>query len=93
MPKVGTADYRKIIKLMKESASRLKIEWLYVNKILAAICAFVVVIFISFQMHRIAKEYVYEQPTSDYNILGGKRRYQRQSDPAGQRRSGGAGAD
>ena len=70
MPKVGTADYRKIIKLMKESASRLKIEWLYVNKILAAICAFVVVIFISFQMHRIAKEYVYEQPTSDYNILG-----------------------
>ena len=70
MPKTGSADYRKIIKLMKESASKLKIEWLYVNKILAAICTFVVVLFISFQMHKIAKEYVYEQPTSDYNILG-----------------------
>ena len=70
MPKAGSADYRKTIKLMKESASKSKIEWLYVNKILAAICTFVVVIFISFQMHRIAKEYVYEQPTSDYNVLG-----------------------
>ena len=70
MPKAGSADYRKTIKLMKESASKSKIEWLYVNKILATVCTFLVVLFICFQMHKIAKEYVYEQPTSDYNILG-----------------------
>lgn len=70
MPKAGTPDYRKVIKLMKDSASHSKIEWLYINKLLAAVCTFVVVIFVSLQMHRIAKEYVYEQPTSDYNVLG-----------------------
>ena len=43
MPKAGTPDYRKVIKLMKDSASHSKIEWLYINKLLAAVCTFVVV--------------------------------------------------
>lgn len=70
MPKKGTKDERKIAKLLKDSASNLKIEWLYVNRITITIVTCIVSIFMFYQLHKISIQYIYEQPTSDYNIIG-----------------------
>ena len=69
LPKHGSAEYRKITRLMKESASRSKIEWMYVNKLLLTILGFAVTLFLCFQLHVITVKYVYEEPTSDNNVL------------------------
>ena len=42
IPKPGSKDYRKIVQLLKDSASKLKIEWLYINRLFAAVGGFVV---------------------------------------------------
>ena len=69
IPKQGTKEYRKVTKLLKESASPLKIEWFYVNRISVAILAFAVSLFIFLQGHRMAINYTYTEPTADYNLL------------------------
>ena len=70
MPKRGTKDHRKITRLLKDAASKAKIEWLYVNRIVLAVVTCVISIFVFYQLHRISIKYIYEQPTSDYNLLG-----------------------
>ena len=69
IPKTGTKEYRKITQLLKESASPLKLEWFYVNRITIAILAFCVSLFILLQGHQMAINYTYTEPTSDYNLL------------------------
>ncbi|MBO5478575.1 MAG: hypothetical protein J6A04_02515 [Clostridia bacterium] len=70
MPKQGTKDHRKITNLLKDAASKSKIEWLYVNRIVLAVVTCFVSIFMFYQLHRISIQYIYEQPSTDYNILG-----------------------
>ena len=70
MPKQGTKEHRKVTKLLKDSASKTKIEWLYVNRIVLMITTCLISIFMFYQLHRISIQYIYEQPSSDYNILG-----------------------
>lgn len=70
MPKPGTKDERKIGKLLKDSASKLKIEWLYVNRIVISVVTCIVSIVLFIQLHKVTVQYIYEQPTSDFNILG-----------------------
>ena len=70
IPKKGSKDYRKVQKLLKDSASKLKMEWLYVNRITLAIVTCIVSIVLFTQLHRIAVNYVYEEPTTDYNVMG-----------------------
>ncbi len=70
MPKRGTKDHRKITRLLKDAASKSKIEWLYVNRIVLAAATCVISIFVFYQLHRISIQYIYEQPTTDYNLLG-----------------------
>lgn len=70
MPKQGTRDSRKVSKLLKDAASKSKIEWLYVNKIVLAVVTCFISIFLFYQLHRISIQYIYEQPSTDYNILG-----------------------
>lgn len=70
IPKQGTAEYRKIIQLLKDAASKQKIEWLYVSKLTICIVAGIISIFMFSQLHKTAINYIYEEPTSDYNILG-----------------------
>lgn len=70
MPKSGTKDERKIGKLLKDSASKLKIEWLYVNRITIAVLTCVISVLLFIQLHRVTIQYIYEEPTSDFNILG-----------------------
>ena len=71
MPKRGTKEYRKVAELLKDSASKLKMHWLYINRICIAIVTFVASIIIFTQLHTIAINYVYTEPTTDYNIIGG----------------------
>ncbi len=70
MPKKGTKDERKITRLLKDAASKLKIEWLYINRITITIVTCIVSIFMFYELHKVTIQYIYEQPTSDYNIIG-----------------------
>ena len=71
IPKRGTKEYRKVTELLKESASKLKIHWLYMNRICIAIVTFVASLMIFTQLHKIAINYVYTEPTTDYDVIGG----------------------
>ncbi len=70
MPKDGTREYKKIVTLLKDNASKLKIEWLYINRVACTIVAFFVSMFIILEAHQYAIKYIYTEPTSDYNLLG-----------------------
>ena len=70
IPKKGTKEYRKTTQMLKDSASPLKMEWLYVNRISLAIVTFIVSIIVFSQLHMIAINYVYTEPTTEYDIIG-----------------------
>ena len=55
---------------MKESATKQKIETLYVNKVVVGIVAILLTITLFSFGHKVALNYVYNEPTSDYNLLG-----------------------
>lgn len=70
VPKEGTKEYRLKIKLMKESATKLKMEWLYIDRCACAIAAFIVAMFIFWELHNLTIQYIYEEPRADYDLLG-----------------------
>jgi len=70
VPKDGTKDYRKIVQLLKDAASKLKMEWLYIDRLATALLAFCVALFVLFTAHRLAINYQFTEPTADYNLLG-----------------------
>ena len=70
IPKEGTKEYRKIKDNMKKAASKDKMEWLYINRIVLAIAVFAVSIVVIAQLHRITIENVYTDPTTTYDIVG-----------------------
>ena len=70
IPKQGSKDYRKMQKLLKDSASKSKMEWVYINRICLAIITFFGTILLSAQLHRIAINYVYTEPTTESVVLG-----------------------
>ena len=69
LPKDGTKEYKKIKELLKEAASPLKMEWVYINRICIAAVTFVVSLFLFVYLHNIAIDYIYTQPTSDYDLI------------------------
>ena len=69
IPKEGTREYRKVSQLLKDSASSLKMEWLYINRIVLAIITCIVSIILFVQLHNVAVEYIYTEPTTDYDII------------------------
>ncbi len=70
IPKQGTKQQRKIAQLLKEAASKLKIEWLYVDRIAITFATFLVSMFVFWQVHNITVNYVYTEPVSNYNLIG-----------------------
>ena len=70
LPKDGSKEHRKVVRLLKDSASPLKIEWLYVNRLLIAIAGFIVTLIVVIIAHNFTIQYQYTEPTSDYNLLG-----------------------
>lgn len=71
IPKDGTKDYKKMTDLLRDAASPLKMEWIYVNRICIAIVTFCVSILVFAQLHKVAIDYEYTQPTTDYNLING----------------------
>ncbi len=71
IPKQGTKEYRKIQGYLKDSASSLKMEWLYINRMAMAIVTFIASLFLFVQMHKVAINYIYEEPSTDYDLMGG----------------------
>ena len=70
IPKKGTKDYKKMQQLLKDSASKSKMEWIYVNRIILAVISFVATIILTTQLHKIAINYVYTEPTTRTTVLG-----------------------
>ncbi len=70
IPKEKTKDYRKLKKLLKDSGSKLKIRWLYVNRLVLTVVVFIASIILFFVFHKIEANYVYTQPTTDYDLIG-----------------------
>ena len=70
IPKPGTKDYRKMQKLMKDSASKSKMEWVYVNRICLAIITLILSIIFFIALHKIAINYIYTEPTTETVVLG-----------------------
>lgn len=71
IPKKGTKEYRKVVQLLKDVASPQKMEWLFMNRIAIAIVTFFASIIVFTQLHVVAINYIYTEPTTDYNIIGG----------------------
>ena len=70
IPKQKTKEYRVVVNLMKEAATKQKMETLYVNKIAMCIAVFAASLVMFMMFHSVAINYVYTNPTTDYNILG-----------------------
>ena len=70
IPRKKTKDYRKIQQLLKDAASHLKMEWLYINRIVIAIVTCISSVILFAHLHVIAIDYIYTEPTTDYNIIG-----------------------
>lgn len=70
IPKQGTKDYRKLKDLLKDAASKLKMEWVYVNRICLSIVTFVASILFMIILHNIQVDYIYTEPTTDYDLVG-----------------------
>ena len=71
MPKEGTKDNRKLKQLLKDAASSQKMEWLYVTRITLCIATFIISVFFFSYLHKVAVDYIYNEPTSDYDVIGG----------------------
>ena len=71
VPKKGTKDYIKVQKLLKDSASKLKMEWLYVNRITVAAVTLIVSLFLFVQFHKVAINWQYTAPTTEHNLITG----------------------
>ena len=69
IPKDGTKEYRKVQQLLKDAASYLKIEWLYINRITLAVATGIISIILFGYLHQIAIDYVYTEPTTTYDII------------------------
>lgn len=69
MPKEGTKDFRKFKQHMKEAATKQKMEWIFINRIALTVLVFIVSVAFFFIMHNMEVNYVYTEPTADYNIV------------------------
>lgn len=71
IPKQGSKEHRKVSQMLKDAASPLKIEWLYTNRVTLTIVTFVASLIIFAQLHIIAVDYIYTEPTTDYDLISG----------------------
>ncbi len=70
IPKEGTKEYRRLQKEMKDAATKDKMEWIYINRILLCIVTFIVSILVIIYLHHIVIQNVYTEPTADYDVIG-----------------------
>ena len=70
IPKEGTKERRKIREALKAAASKQKIEWLYINRLILTVVVFIASIIIFMLLHNVQINYIYTEPTTDYDLIG-----------------------
>ena len=70
IPKPGTKEYRNLQKDLKDAASKDKIEWVYVNRLLLGLVTFIITIIVVMYLHNLVIQNVYTDPTTNYDIIG-----------------------
>ena len=70
MPKQHTAQERKEKRLLQDAASKQKLHWLYVSRLVMSILAFIGAIITIIALHAIQVNFQYTNPTSDYDLIG-----------------------
>ena len=70
IPKEGTKEYRKLQQNMKDAASKDKMEWIYINRLLLCLVTFIVSIVVIMYLHNLVIQNVYTDPTANYDIIG-----------------------
>jgi len=71
IPDKKSMQYRKNIKLMKDAATKQKMETLYINRIGVSILTFFASLVLVWFIHGVAVNYIYTEPVSDYDLMGG----------------------
>ncbi len=69
VPKKGTKQYKNLTRLLKDAASKDKMEWIYINKLCLTVVVFIVSIFFMDRIHKTAISYIYDQPTTSFNLI------------------------
>ncbi len=69
IPKDGTKEYRKTVQLLKDAASKLKLEWFYINKLTTTLVTFLITFLVFIYAHHLTVYYIYNNPTTDYNLM------------------------
>ena len=70
IPKKGTREYRKIVRLLKDAASKQKMEWLFINRIAMCIAVFVISLITLGKIHDVSIELLYTDISSSTSIVG-----------------------
>ena len=70
IPKDGTKERRKIKQALKDAASKQKIEWLYINRLTLTVVVFFASIFMFVMLHNVQINYIYTEPTTEYDLIG-----------------------
>ena len=70
VPTAGKKSYIKNRKLLKDSASKKKLEWLYVDRMTCALLGFLAVVVLFNVMHNLAIQNVLTQTTMEEKVVG-----------------------
>ena len=70
IPKDGTKERRKIREALKAAASKQKIEWLYINRLVLTVVVFIASIIMFVMLHKVQINYIYTEPTTEYDLIG-----------------------
>lgn len=70
MPKATQKEYVKVRNLLKETNSKLKMEWLYVNRVTWCVVGFFASLFVIGQVHKIAINNILYSSTTDNAVFG-----------------------
>ncbi len=70
MPAENSPKFAKYKNLIRDTASKLRLEWLYVNRCVCALIGFIVVIVLCLQMHKIAVSQILYSETTEGSAFG-----------------------
>lgn len=70
IPSVTSKKYNAVKTLLKDTASRLRIEWLYVNRCVCALAGFCAAIIVIMQMHNLAVTQIMYSATKNESAFG-----------------------
>ena len=70
IPKDGTKERRKIREALKAAASKQKIEWLYINRLVLTVVVFIASIIMFVMLHKVQINYIYTESTTEYDLIG-----------------------